>query len=206
MIFPEPVISIAIEPKTKADVEKLGVGLQKLAAEDPSFRMHTDEEIGPDDHQRDGRAPPRDHRRPPEARVQGRVERRQARGRVPRGHHARRSSCEYKYAKQSGGRGQYGHVVMEIEPRRARQGLRVRERHRRRRHPEGVHPGDREGRARGDGARRPRRLPARRHALPPDRRQLPRGRLERAGVRGRGVALLPGRRQARRAARSSSRS
>src|SRR5215472_4357258 len=46
MVFPEPVISIAIEPKTKADVEKLGVGLQKLAAEDPSFRMHTDEESG----------------------------------------------------------------------------------------------------------------------------------------------------------------
>src|SRR5471032_2495690 len=46
MIFPEPVISIAIEPKTKVDVEKLGVGLQKLAAEDPSFRIHTDEESG----------------------------------------------------------------------------------------------------------------------------------------------------------------
>src|SRR5262249_57813959 len=46
MIFPEPVISIAVEPKTKADVEKLGVALQKLAAEDPSFKVHTDEESG----------------------------------------------------------------------------------------------------------------------------------------------------------------
>ena len=46
MIFPEPVISIAIEPKTKADVEKLGEALQKLADEDPSFRTHTDEETG----------------------------------------------------------------------------------------------------------------------------------------------------------------
>jgi elongation factor G len=46
MIFPEPVISIAIEPRTKVDVEKLGVSLQKLAQEDPSFRIHTDEESG----------------------------------------------------------------------------------------------------------------------------------------------------------------
>src|SRR6185369_8629249 len=46
MIFPEPVISIAVEPKTKVDVEKLGVALQKLATEDPSFRVHTDEESG----------------------------------------------------------------------------------------------------------------------------------------------------------------
>ena len=46
MIFPEPVISIAIEPKTKADVEKLGVALQKLATEDPSFRIYTNEETG----------------------------------------------------------------------------------------------------------------------------------------------------------------
>ena len=87
MIFPEPVISIAIEPKTKADVDKLGIGLQKLAAEDPSFRIYTDEETGQTIICRHGRAPPRDHRRPPQARVQGRVERRQARGRVPRGDH-----------------------------------------------------------------------------------------------------------------------
>ena len=46
MEFPEPVIAIAIEPKTKADQEKLGVALQKLAVEDPSFRVHTDEETG----------------------------------------------------------------------------------------------------------------------------------------------------------------
>ena len=46
MNFPEPVIAIAIEPKTKADQEKLGLGLQKLASEDPSFRVNTDEETG----------------------------------------------------------------------------------------------------------------------------------------------------------------
>ena len=84
MMFPEPVISIAIEPKTKADLDKLGVGLQKLAYEDPSFRTLHERRDGADDHRRHGRAAPRDHRRPPEARVQGRAQRRQAPGRVPR--------------------------------------------------------------------------------------------------------------------------
>jgi elongation factor G len=46
MEFPEPVISIAVEPKTKADQEKMGISLSKLAQEDPSFRVHTDEESG----------------------------------------------------------------------------------------------------------------------------------------------------------------
>ena len=115
-MFPEPVISIAIEPKTKADVEKLGVALQKLAYEDPSFRVLHERGDGPDDHRRHGRAPPRDHRRPPEARVQGRV----ATSASPRSRTARRSRrrshCECKYVKQSGGHGQYGHVCIEIEP------------------------------------------------------------------------------------------
>jgi elongation factor G len=56
MIFPEPVISQAVEPKTKVDQEKMGVALNRLAQEDPSFRVRTDEEIGPDDHLRHGRA------------------------------------------------------------------------------------------------------------------------------------------------------
>ncbi len=46
MEFPEPVISLAIEPKTKADQEKMGIALQRLASEDPSFRLYTDEESG----------------------------------------------------------------------------------------------------------------------------------------------------------------
>ena len=146
MIFPEPVISIAIEPKTKVDVEKLGVGLQKLAAEDPSLPHPHRRGVGPDDHQRHGRAPPRDHRRPPEARVQGRVERRQARGRVPRGHHARRRSASTSTPSSPAAAASTVTSLMEIEPRRARRRLRLRERHRRRRHPEGVHPGHREGR------------------------------------------------------------
>ena len=72
MDFPKPVISLAIEPKTKSDQEKLGVGLQKLRAEDPTFHVQTDSADRPGHHRRHGRAAPRDHRRPPEARVQRR--------------------------------------------------------------------------------------------------------------------------------------
>ena len=72
MDFPKPVISLAIEPKTKSDQEKLGVGLQKLMAEDPTFRVQDRPADRPGHHRRHGRAAPRDHRRPPEARVQRR--------------------------------------------------------------------------------------------------------------------------------------
>ena len=120
---------------TKADQDKMGVALQRLAMEDPTFRVHTDEETGQTIISRHGRAAPRDHRRPHAARVQGRGQRRQAAGRVPRDHHDRRSSEEYRHIKQTGGHGQYGHVKLRIEPERARQGLRLRQRDRRRRHP-----------------------------------------------------------------------
>ena len=84
MTFPDPVIAVAVEPKSKADQDKLGAGLARLSEEDPTFRVSTDEETGPDDHRGHGRAAPRDHRRPPEARVQRRRERRPPPGRVPR--------------------------------------------------------------------------------------------------------------------------
>ena len=89
MTFPEPVIAVAIEPKTKADQEKIGDALGKLMQEDPTFRVHTDKETGPDHHPRHGRAAPRDHRRPHGPRVQRRRQRRQAAGGVPRGDHQR---------------------------------------------------------------------------------------------------------------------
>jgi elongation factor G len=115
MIFPEPVISIAIEPKTKADVEKLGIGLQKLAAEDPSFRMHTDEESGQTIISGMGEL----HldiicdRLRREFKVESNVGKPEV---AYREAIAKKTLCEYKYAKQSGGRGQYGHVLMEIGP------------------------------------------------------------------------------------------
>jgi elongation factor G len=115
MIFPEPVISIAIEPRTQADVEKLGIGLQKLAAEDPSFRIHTDEESGQTIISGMGEL----HldiicdRLKREFKVESNVGKPEV---AYREAITRKVPCEYKYAKQSGGRGQYGHVLMEIQP------------------------------------------------------------------------------------------
>ena len=88
MEFPEPVISVAIEPKTKADQDKLGKALGSLSDEDPTFQVHTDEDTGQTIIARHGRAAPRGARRPDDARVQRRSARRQAAGRVPRDDHA----------------------------------------------------------------------------------------------------------------------
>ena len=115
MIFPVPVISIAIEPKTKGDVEKLGVGLGKLAQEDPSFRMHTDEESGQTIISGMGEL----HleiicdRLRREFKVESNIGKPEV---AYREAISKKTPCEYKYAKQSGGRGQYGHVLMEIAP------------------------------------------------------------------------------------------
>ena len=115
MIFPEPVISIAIEPRTKVDVEKLGMGLAKLAAEDPSFRIHTDEESGQTIISGMGEL----HleiivdRLKREFKVESNVGKPEV---AYREAITKSVPCEYKYAKQSGGRGQYGHVLMEIGP------------------------------------------------------------------------------------------
>jgi elongation factor G len=122
MIFPEPVISIAIEPKTKADVEKLGVGLQKLAAEDPSFRIHTDDESGQTIISGMGEL----HldiicdRLKREFKVESNVGKPEV---AYREAISKKAECEYKYAKQSGGRGQYGHVVMTIAPQERGKGF-----------------------------------------------------------------------------------
>ena len=84
--FPEPVISVAIEPKTKADQEKMGIALSRLADEDPDLQGADRRRFGPDDHQRHGRAAPRDSCRPHEARAQGRGQCRRAQGGLPRDH------------------------------------------------------------------------------------------------------------------------
>ena len=90
MEFPDPVIEIAIEPKSKADQEKLGVALAKLVAEDPSFRVHTDQEFRPDHPQGDGRAASRHQGRHPQAHLQGRSQYRRAAGCLSREDHADR--------------------------------------------------------------------------------------------------------------------
>lgn len=115
MDFPEPVISVAVEPKTKADQEKMAIALQKLAQEDPSFRVGTDEESGQTIISGMGEL----HleiivdRMLREFKVDAEVGNPQVAYRET----IRRSvEQEYKYAKQSGGRGQYGHVFLRIEP------------------------------------------------------------------------------------------
>jgi len=115
MDFPEPVISVAVEPRTKADQEKMGVALGKLAQEDPSFRVETDEESGQTIISGMGEL----HldvlvdRMKREFSVEANIGKPQVAYReritVP-------CDINYKFAKQSGGRGQYGHVVIKFEP------------------------------------------------------------------------------------------
>jgi elongation factor G len=116
MVFPEPVIAVAVEPKTKADQEKMGIALSKLAQEDPSFRVHTDEESGQTIIEGMGEL----HleiivdRMKREFGVEANVGKPQVAYRE-----TIRATVEQegKYVKQSGGRGQYGHVWIRLEPR-----------------------------------------------------------------------------------------
>ena len=115
MEFPEPVISVAIEPKTKPDQEKMGVALGKLAQEDPSFRVHTDEESGQTIISGMGEL----HldiivdRMRREFKVEANVGAPQVAYRET----IRKSvEAEGKFVRQSGGRGQYGHVWLRLEP------------------------------------------------------------------------------------------
>jgi elongation factor G len=115
MVFPAPVISVAVEPKTKVDQEKMGMALQRLAKEDPSFRMHTDQESGQTIISGMGEL----HleiivdRMKREFKVEANVGKPQVayretiRGTV---------ESEGKFVRQSGGRGQYGHIWLKLEP------------------------------------------------------------------------------------------
>jgi len=115
MEFPDPVISVAIEPKTKADQEKMGIALGKLAAEDPSFRVHTDEETGQTIISGMGEL----HldilvdRMQREFKVDANVGKPQV---AYRETIRSKVQAEGKFIRQSGGRGQYGHVWLELEP------------------------------------------------------------------------------------------
>ncbi len=192
--FPEPVISVAIEPKTKQDQDKLGKALGSLSDEDPTFRVNTDEETG----QTIIRGMGELHlevlvdRMMREFNVEAHVGKPQVAYRetitVPV------EKVEQRYVRQTGGRGQYGHVVISLEPTGQGGGYefvdeisggvipRVHPRSRRR------HPG-------GDGRRRDRRLPARRHPRAVDVRLVPRRRQFRDGIQDRRFDGAQGRRE-----------
>ena len=123
MVFPEPVIAQAVEPKTKADQEKMGIALQRLAQEDPSFRVKTDEESGQTIISGMGEL----HleilvdRMKREFNVDANVGKPQVAYRET----IRKTieDSEGKFVRQSGGKGQYGHVVFKIEPNEAGKGF-----------------------------------------------------------------------------------
>src|SRR3954462_7363949 len=122
MIFPEPVISQAVEPKTKADQEKMGIALQRLAQEDPSFRVKTDEESGQTIIAGMGEL----HleiivdRMKREFGVEANVGKPQV---AYRETIRKTVEEEHKFAKQTGGRGQYGHVFLRLEPQEPGKGF-----------------------------------------------------------------------------------
>jgi elongation factor G len=115
MEFPEPVISVAVEPRTKVDQEKMGLALQRLAKEDPSFRVHTDQESGQTIIAGMGEL----HleiivdRMKREFKVEANVGKPQV---AYRGTIRANVESEGKFVRQSGGRGQYGHIWLKIEP------------------------------------------------------------------------------------------
>ena len=122
MKFPEPVIAMAIEPKTKQDQEKMGFALQKLAQEDPSFRVRTDEETSQTIIAGMGEL----HleiivdRMLREFKVEANVGKPEVAFRETI---RRKAEAESKYIKQTGGRGQYGHVVLSVEPSESGKGF-----------------------------------------------------------------------------------
>src|SRR5204863_4341199 len=122
MVFPEPVISQAVEPKTKADQEKMGVALSRLAQEDPSFRVRTDDESGQTIISGMGEL----HleiivdRMKREFGVEANVGKPQV---AYREAIKRSVEVEGKFIKQSGGRGQYGHVWLKVEPAEVNKGF-----------------------------------------------------------------------------------
>lgn len=123
MVFPEPVIAQAVEPKTKADQEKMGIALQRLASEDPSFRVKTDEESGQTIISGMGEL----HleilvdRMKREFNVEANIGKPQVAYRET----IRKTveDSEGKFVRQSGGKGQYGHVVFKLEPNEAGKGF-----------------------------------------------------------------------------------
>ena len=172
--FPEPVIHVAVEPKTKADQDKLSRALYALSEEDPTFRVRSDEETGQTVISGMGEL----HL---EVLVDRMLREFSVDANVGKPQVAYRETIrkpvekiEERYVRQTGGRGQYGHVVISARAHRARGRLRVHRQDQRRRHPQGVHPLGRRRDPGGAHRRRPGRVPHRRRPGHPHLRLVPR--------------------------------
>ena len=189
MIFPEPVIEVAVEPKTKSDQEKMGLALNRLAQEDPSFRVASDPESGQTVIKGMGEL----HleiivdRMKREFKVEATVGAPQV---AYRETITRTVEQDYTHKKQTGGSGQFARVKIRFEPLPAGFGFPLRERRGRRIGAEGICTWRREGPEGREGERRDRRLPDDRFQGHPDRRRLSRRRFERADLRHRLAGLL----------------
>ena len=194
MDFPEPVISLAIEPKTKADQEKLGVGLQKLMAEDPTFRVKTDQQTGEVVIAGMG-----------ELHLEIIVDRLRREFNVESSSGRPQVAYKETLTRPADGRdalreadGRPWPVRRSQDPSlsgRAGHRLRLRERDQRRRDSQGIHQAGRRGHQRGAHARSARRLSDRRRADRAVRRQAPRSGLVGNGVQDCRIDGLPGRRE-----------
>ena len=187
MTFPEPVIQVAIEPKTKSDQEKLGTAIQKLAEEDPTFQVKLDDETGQTIIAGMGEL----HLEVLVNRMRSdfKVEANIGKPQVAYRETIRKTvdKLEYTHRKQTGGSGQFARVIIKLEPLQSHRwrALRVRQQGHRRAHPQGVHP---VSGCRGAGrhaVRRSRGLPAGWCEAHLGRRRLPRGGLLRDGLQDR---------------------
>ena len=213
MSFPEPVISMAVEPKTKSDQEKMGIALGRLAQEDPSFRVRTDEESGQTIIAGMGEL----HldiivdRMKREFNVEANVGKPQVAYRETiRKSTSRRLQARQAVGRQGPVRPRGDRAVADDRGRRGESGrqerLPVRQRDHRRRDPEGIHPGGREGHARNHHQRPAGRLPGRGRQGQAGVRLVPRRRLVGNGVQARRLDGVQGRLPQGRSRSCSSRS
>ena len=182
MEFPDPVIEVAVEPKTKADQEKMGVALNRLAREDPSFRVTTDHESGQTIIKGMGEL----HleilvdRMKREFKVEANVGAPQV---AYREYLAKPVELTYTHKKQSGGSGQFGEIKINVIPGERGSGFQFFDEIKGGNVPKEYIPVGREGHARDRRDRVADRLPDHRFRGAPDRRQVSRRRLLGAGVR-----------------------
>ena len=194
MTFPDPVIEVAVEPKTKADQEKMSIALAKLSDEDPTFQVKTDEESGQT--LISGMGELQLDIIVDRMRREFKVECNVGNPQVAYRETIRKAvmNQEYTHKKQTGGSGQFAKVLMNFEPldTEERRDLRVRQRGHRRPHHQGIHSFHRCWRAGSHGIRHPRRLPGGWRQGYRHRRPGPRRRFLRNGLQDRRFHVLQG--------------